>query len=348
MVDWRLAEQIARTVAGQPHDPLAIAADLAALSDDSERLVSGYTGLAAAGPLPRAERLGRREWIAANVASLRPVLDPVVSGLGGGLGPLGGPLRSGAGVVLGAEVGLLLGAMAQRVLGQYDLVLLDADAPTRLLYVEPNLGEAARSFAADPDEFAHWVALHEVTHALQFGAVPWLRGHLAGLLRELLGSLEVRVDASGLARLPGRDDLRALAGAVRSGDVMSLVAGQGRTELMASLQATMVVVEGYAEHVMDVVGAEVLPSLAELRAALERRRASQPALARLLTRLMGLDLKLRQYEQGKRFCDAVAAEGGISALNRVWAGPEALPTLAELDDPRAWADRTRVPSVTSP
>lgn len=347
MIDWRIAEQIARTVAGSPASSGGIDADLAALSEASERLVSGYTGLVATAPLPRAERLDRPAWIAANVASLRPTLDPAVADLGAGMGVLAGPLRAGAGLVIGAEVGVLLGAMAQRVLGQYDIALLDPAAPTRLLYVEPNLGEAVRTFAADPDEFAHWVALHEVTHALQFGAVPWLRDHLAGLLRSLLASLSVSVDPARLARLPGRDDVRSLAAAVRSGEVVRFVAGSDRADLLAAMQATMAVIEGYAEHVMDVVGAEVLPSLEDLRAALTRRRASQPPLARLLTRLLGLDLKLRQYEQGKRFCDAVAAEAGIAGLNGVWAAPDALPTLAEIDRPAAWIERTRVPAVTS-
>jgi len=53
-----------------------------------------------------------------------------------------------------------------------------------------------------------------------------------------------------------------------------------------------------------------------------------------------MDLKLKQYQQGKAFCDAVVARGGIAALNRAWTGPEALPTLPELDDPAAWLART--------
>jgi putative hydrolase len=100
------------------------------------------------------------------------------------------------------------------------------------------------------------------------------------------------------------------------------------------------VLEGYAEHVMDAVGAEVLPDLPGLRAALDRRRRDRSGLLRVLERLIGLDLKLRQYEQGKAFCDAVVARGGIAVLNRVWAAPEALPTLAELDDAGAWIART--------
>jgi putative hydrolase len=134
--------------------------------------------------------------------------------------------------------------------------------------------------------------------------------------------------------------VRALIEAVREGGVTALVVGPGRKALLDRMQATMAVLEGYAEHVMDAVGADLLPDLPKLRAALNRRRRDRSGLLRVLERLIGLDLKLRQYEQGKAFCDGVVARGGIAALNRVWRAPEALPTLRELDDPAAWLERT--------
>jgi putative hydrolase len=106
------------------------------------------------------------------------------------------------------------------------------------------------------------------------------------------------------------------------------------------MQATMALVEGHAEHVMDAAGAEVLPSLPKLRAAMGERRREGSVPARLLAKLLGLDAKLRQYEQGKAFCDGVVERVGIEGLNRAWSDPAQLPTLAELDDPQAWVDRT--------
>jgi coenzyme F420 biosynthesis associated uncharacterized protein len=190
------------------------------------------------------------------------------------------------------------------------------------------------------------VALHEVTHALQFAGVPWLRAHLASLIRELLASIEVSMDATRLLRLPSSRDLRTLVEAVRSGDLLTLVTRPEQRALIDRIQATMAVVEGHAEHVMDAVGAELLPSLPRLRAALEHRRASRSGPARLLSKLLGIELKLRQYETGKRFCDAVVEQGGVAALNRVWTSPDALPSPAELDAPAAWLARTSVPIVT--
>ena len=346
MIDWGLAQQIAVLVAGEGTNGAGAPARLEALpaaAAESEQLVSAYTGLHPPGALPRPEALNRRDWIEANVSSLRPLLEPLAGRMGSELGPLTGPVRAAAGVLMAAEVGVLFGYMARHVLGQYELVLLDTEVPARLLFVAPNLEEAVRSLEVEPRELLRWVALHETTHALQFEGVPWLRGHLSGIVRELLESLELSIDAGRLLRLPTGADLRALVDAVREGDLLSLVADEEQRALLDRAQAAMAVVEGYAEHVMDAVGAGLLPSLPQLRAGLERRRATRSAASRWLARLLGLELKLRQYRLGKSFCDAVVAAGGMDALNAVWARPEALPTLAELEDPRAWIARTSGP-----
>ncbi|MGI8512487.1 MAG: zinc-dependent metalloprotease, partial [Solirubrobacteraceae bacterium] len=292
------------------------------------------------------EVLSRREWAEANLASMRPLLDPLTERLGDGLGPAAASMRAGAGVLLAAELGAVVGYLGQRVLGQYELALLDPGVAPRLLFVGPNLDDAARKLEVDEHEFLRWVALHEVTHAVQFGGVSWLRDHMGTLLRDVLDSVDVSIDPARLLRLPSRDDVRALVDAVGSGDLLSMVATPRQLETIDRVQAAMAVIEGHAEHVMDAVGADVLPSLPALRAAMDRRRSSASGPARLLGRLLGLELKMRQYEQGKRFCDAVVDAGGVAALNRVWAAPAGLPTLAELDDPAAWIARTRVPTVT--
>ena len=116
-----------------------------------------------------------------------------------------------------------------------------------------------------------------------------------------------------------------------------------RRETLDRVQAVMAVIEGHAEHVMDAVAPDLVPSLPKLRESLDRRRRSQSGLSRLVARLLGLDLKLRQYEQGKRFCDGVVAKGGVEALHHVFSGPEALPSLAELTDPESWLERTATP-----
>jgi coenzyme F420 biosynthesis associated uncharacterized protein len=240
-------------------------------------------------------------------------------------------------------VGVVLGYLAQRVLGQYELVLLDEaveNRPPRLLFVLPNLGQAVHSFDADEREFMTWVTLHEVTHAVQFAGVPWLHAHVAGLVQELLASAEVRIDAPRKLRVPSREEVSEIMAALRKGDLISIVTNKAERETLDRVQAVMAVIEGHAEHVMDAVAPDLVPSLPKLRAGIDKRRRSQSGLSRLLARLLGMDLKLRQYEQGKKFCDAIVAEAGVEALHHVFSGPEALPTMRELSDPRAWLERT--------
>jgi coenzyme F420 biosynthesis associated uncharacterized protein len=347
VIDWRTAERIAGFVAGAPPAPPELARQLPELAAESERHVVDYTGLSPAGPLPPPEAVDRRGWIEANLISMRPVLDPLSERIGEGFGVLAGPLRATTEVMLAAQVGALTGFLAQRVLGQFELTVLDPGGPTRLLFVTPNLDQATRTLGADRDELLAWVAFHEVTHAVQFTSVPWLREHMATTVRSLLDSVEVQVDPARLMRMPSAQDVRALVAAVREGELITLIAGRERREIIDSLQATMAVIEGYAEHVMDAVGEQVLPSVRQLRSGLDQRRRMRPFLLQVLERLLGLELKLRQYEEGKRFCDSVVAEGGLPALNRVWDSPESLPTLEELRDPPRWVKRTSLTTAAS-
>jgi coenzyme F420 biosynthesis associated uncharacterized protein len=345
MIDWGLARRVAGYVSPDAA-PVKLPGDLQALASEAEGLVSGYTGLTPAAPLPAAEAIDRGQWIDANLASMRELMGPVFEKAQSGL-PASGIVRSGMGSLLGAQVGALTGYLSGRVLGQYDLVLMDADSPTRLLLVAPNLDKAAAELGADREDLLTWVTLHEVTHALQFTGVPWLRGHLAGLLRLLLDSMDVSFDVGRALKLPSAEDLRALVDTLRKGDLMSLVASPEQRDLLDRIQATMAVLEGHAEHVMDATGAELLPALPRLRSSLDARRENQNVITQLVNRLLGLDLKLRQYVVGKRFIDAIVEARGPEVQTALFASPSAFPTLSELSDPNSWLGRVNVPSVTS-
>jgi coenzyme F420 biosynthesis associated uncharacterized protein len=344
----RIANSIARSKTADASSDIAGSApplpgDLAAICADAEARVVAYTGLRPAAPLPAPESLARAGWIAANVESMGALLDPLGDQLPGG-GMLGGATRAVAGAVMSVEAGALTGYLSQRVLGQYEFALVDPEAPARLLFVAPNIAAAARRLDADPEQLLTWIAFHEVTHGVQFAGVAWLRPYLAGLLRELLASLELKVDPRALLRLPSLDDTRGLVAALKRDGLAGALAGGARRDLLDRVQAVMGVIEGHAEHVMDVVGAAALPSLAELRIALDRRRRERPPLLALLERLIGLEAKMRQYEDGKRFCDAVAAARGPEGLHRVFDDARQLPTLDELHDPDGWMQRVDVAS----
>ena len=335
------------------------------LAYDFARRVSTYSGLELPSELPALEAVDRPTWIAANLKSMRPLLGTLTENIGKGTGPLSGPMRSASGFLLGAQVGALTGMLSQRVLGQYDLALLDATVPPRLLLLAPNLAITARELSLDRDELVLWVTIHEITHAVQFSGAPWLRDHLGGLLKELIDGLQVTVSgnsgasgngagdgeeqdpadsAEGRGRwptLPDPAELRGMVERARRGDLLRLTLGEDRWALVERMQAVMSLIEGHAEHTMDAIGADVLPSLPRLRSAMNHRRAARGLPWRVLERLMGLELKLRQYEVGRRFCDAVVAEGGPEALACAWTGPEALPSTAELQAPELWLARTQ-------
>jgi coenzyme F420 biosynthesis associated uncharacterized protein len=341
VIDWIVVEWIAGRMAGNGHAP-SPEIDLVPITADAEQRVVAYTGLTPTGPLPPPEGLSRKEWVATNIASTRALIDPMLERMSERLGPVKPAAELWLGVTGSTEVGVLIGYLAQRVLGQYEFVLLkehaDGRAP-RLLFVLPNLGAAVKRFEADEREFVTWVALHEVTHAVQFGGVPWLQDHLAGLIRELMDSAEARMAAGRRLHLPSRATLERVGRAVLKADVIGMVASEPERAAIDRAQAVMAVIEGHAEHVMDAVAPELLPSLPDLRRALDERRKVQSPLGRLVSRLLGMEMKLKQYERGKIFCDEIARVGGGAALRHLFSAPEALPTPAEVEDPAAWLRR---------
>jgi coenzyme F420 biosynthesis associated uncharacterized protein len=362
VIDWNIVSRIATLVAGSEPEAEFSRLDPLEIAKDAERRIVAYTQMVPATTLPAPELLTRSGWIAANVRSMRPIFDAIDARLGAQQGIFGKPGRAITGGVLSLQIGGLTGYLSQRVFGQYDTPMLlpaaaaAAAAPPapaaperapRLLLVAPNLALSAERLELDIDDLLRWVTLHEVTHAVQFTAVPWLRGYLAAGLGEIFDSLEVKVSAASALRLPRTDDLRELVAVVRRGELVTFVIGRERRALLGRMQATMAVIEGHAEHVMDAVGADFIPSQAALRTALERRRAARSTPLRTIERIIGIELKMRQYRDGKRFCDWVVERGGIAALNRVWEAPAMLPSAEELRDPDLWLKRTDVLSRTS-
>jgi coenzyme F420 biosynthesis associated uncharacterized protein len=349
MVDWTLARQVARFAAGSGAGPSLGDPDFPARVASTERHLTDYTGLSPAGAIPAPETVRRAEWADVNVGSMATMLDPVTDRLGNrfqGAGPFAAPLRAATGATVAAEIGLVVGYMSQRVLGQYELSLLEPERPARLLFVEPNLAKAIRDLDVDRDSFLSWIVLHELTHVLQFQGVPWLRDHLGSLMREYLATVEVRIERGAAGGLPALPNISKLIETFRDGGLVALVQTHEQRALMDRVQATMSVIEGYSEHVMDAVGESVLPSYIGLRDAMERRRRSRSAPERVLQRLLGFEMKMRQYEQGKQFCDAIVSAHGMATLNRVWEAPGSLPTGVELDQPETWVERIdRLPAA---
>jgi coenzyme F420 biosynthesis associated uncharacterized protein len=388
VIDWGTAQRVGELVAGSPPFGGVRSASVEPLTREFAGKVGAYSGLSSSTELPSLELVDRPGWIAANLKSMRPLLAPITEPLEDGKGLFSGPLRSVSGLLMGVQVGALTGMLSQRVLGQYDLALLDESVTPRLLLLAPNLAQAAQALGVDRDELVLWVSIHEITHAVQFSGAPWLREYLGGILKELIEGLQVTItgrsaegdsssdeattagDAANgkrngwtpsMPKLPDATELRDMVERARRGELLRLTLGEDRWQLVERMQAAMSLIEGHAEHVMDEIGAEVLPSLPRLRAAMNHRRENRGLPWRVLERLLGLELKMRQYETGRRFCDAVVEAGGPQALALAWTGPESLPTPAELEQPSLWiarvpgadavklaiSGRTHVPPVTN-
>ena len=348
LIDWSLALRLGRRLAGDADSMLDEAA-VRATSGDALAMALDYTTLVPASPVPEVEVVARGEWIESNLTELMKLLTPVEERLSSELGlpgPLGAVGRKALSAAAGAEAGAVVGYASKRVLGQYQVSLRADAGDPRMLLVGANLSEAAAKLEVKPEPFLLWVLVHEQTHSIQFGSVPWLREHLAGLVSELLESASGGLDLGaiiGRARGLVTPDPRAGLRRILDGELTRIFAGEAQGEVINHMAAVMAVIEGYAEHVMDEASVDV-PELAVMRERMDARRAKRTGLADMIARVLGMGAKLRQYELGKRWCDAVVAEAGIEGLDRVWETPDALPTLAELDDAQAWIRRVLTPA----
>jgi coenzyme F420 biosynthesis associated uncharacterized protein len=344
LVDWSLAERLAFAFAGTGPEWDGSEEELRSESDRAARLVRHYTGLRPKGRLPEAELVDRTEWAKVNLESFEHLsarveehLEERVSGPNNG--PVSGIQRTIVRTATGAEVGLAVGYLSQRVIGQYDVALIGPARAPRLLFVGPNLSAARARLEVDRDLFLRWIALHETTHAVHFASVPWLRDHIGGIAEELFEKAAVEVKPSEILGKLARLNPRELLRSVKSGELAKLLLPEDQRRLIDRLTATMTLVEGYAEHVMDAVGDRLDPGYTDLRRALDRDRERRGVLDSIVARVLGLEMKLAQYRRGKAFADEVVRSHGIRTLNRAWSGPECLPAAEELDSPEEWVER---------
>jgi coenzyme F420 biosynthesis associated uncharacterized protein len=348
VIAWDLAQRVAVRFSG--HEPFADSYHYAALGPDfdeltaiAEQRVAETTGLVSAAGAARARVADRPAWIAANLASFQRLLRPLTDRLGERMGA--GPLAPVAQRIAGAEVGALLGWMSTRVLGQYDLLVAEDEDPEDqdiVYYVGPNVLALEKRFAFPPREFRLWLALHEVTHRAQFTGIPWLRTHYLSLVDEVMGAVDP--DPKRFLAAVGRvaDDIREGRNPLDEGGLAAVLATPEQRLALDRVAGLMSLLEGHGDVTMDRAGADQIPSAARFGRVLRQRRQQANGLARLLQRLLGLEAKLAQYEQGERFIAAIEAVGGPSALDTVWEDPARLPTLAEIRDPDSWLARIRL------
>jgi coenzyme F420 biosynthesis associated uncharacterized protein len=374
MIDWDVAISTGVRFARQgPQvslaDARAVVAELRGLTAVVQQPVRELTGLTSQGAVGPVAVVDRPGWIRANVGGFRVVLEPLAEKLaersrsvpaaGSVLGTIGSRAT-------GMQAGLVLAYLSSRVLGQYELFLPPGEGEPvgnganangnggsangnsanasgagvgRLTLVAPNIVMIERELGVDPHDFRRWVCLHEETHRVQFTSVPWLRGYVQGMMTEFLLASDLDTSAI-LDRM--RSAASAVADAVRGGEGESLVEAMqtpAQRALLDKLTAVMTLVEGHGDYVMDAVGPQVVPSVADIREKFSNRRGSTSRPEQFLRRILGIDMKMKQYEQGSRFVSTVVEEAGMAGFNKVWTSPETLPTRAELANPREWLER---------
>jgi len=365
MIDWDLAISTGVRFARQgPQvslaDARAVVAELRGLTavvQQPVREVTGLTSQAAAGPVAVVDRPG---WIRANVGGFRVVLEPLAEKLSersNAVPAAGSVLGTVGSRVTGMQAGLILAYLSARVLGQYELFLPPGEGSTggngtspngsatagpsvgRLTLVAPNIVMVERELGVDPHDFRRWVCLHEETHRVQFTSVPWLREYVQSMMTEFLLASDLDPGAI-LERL--RAAAGAVAGAVRGSDSESLMEAMqspAQKALLDKLTAVMTLVEGHGDYVMDAVGPQVVPSVEQIRERFNARRGSTGRVEQILRRILGIDLKMRQYAEGSKFVRTVVEEAGMAGFNKVWTSPETLPTRGELSRPADWLAR---------
>jgi coenzyme F420 biosynthesis associated uncharacterized protein len=349
LISWETATSVATRIA-RHQEPLTFAeravleAEFNQVTAEAEELVAAETGLRSLAGPARARVADRPQWVRANVASFQRLLRPVTDKLGAQLeqNPVWSPMPASASRRLtGAQVGLVLGWMSTRVLGQYDQLLIEEEQPEDqdlVYYLGPNVVSIERRYGFPPREFRLWLALHEVTHRAQFTGVPWMRDHFLALVGKTLEGIDPDPKQLLAAVRRSFDEIRAGHNPLNEGGLLTVIAGPEQRAAIQEIGGLMSLLEGHGDITMDRAGAGRVPHAEWFSRVLKERRR-QRGLTKLVSVLVGMDAKLRQYEQGERFIEAVEALGGRRLLDKVWQGPEWLPSWTEIRQPADWVAR---------
>ena len=356
-VNWELARQVGIASASfGTEDPAPTDEDRRGFDEAvrvAELQVAGFTGLEAPPDIARVEAVRRGQWVQANIEGLRALLEPAATKIGDAIASAqreAMPEQAQAGVaqllgqlsplLLGAQVGTVLGTLAQQVLGQYDIAVPRPDGAGALLFVVPNIARFERDWSLDPTEFRTWIAIHEVTHRFEF-ARPWALTRFRELIDDFTSTLTLDLDElqQRLASLdPSNPEgmQEMLAG---QENLFGAVMDDEQRLKLGRIQAFMTAAEGYGDHVMHALGAQMLPSYARIDEAMRRYRETEQ-VDPVFERLLGIEVKREQYRLGRAFCDTVVEQTDETTLARMWDSAEALPSMPELEEPRLWLARS--------
>jgi coenzyme F420 biosynthesis associated uncharacterized protein len=333
-VDWELAVATAvRLVRPGPvigkDEADHVVGRLRELAPQAEVHVRELTGLGQGLPLLPGEVVDRPAWVRAAAQGLAALTAP-------GMPRQAGAMASILAGTAGVQAGVVMAFLSSRVLGQYDPFSPQDQLAGRLLLVAPNIVGAQQALDVPADDFRMWVCLHECTHRLQFTGVPWLRKYFSDQVTTLLSTMDDD-------RAPLPEVIRDFRHKLRAGDgpigLIELIQSPQQKIVLDRLIALSTLLEGHADHVMDAVGPAVVPSVGTIRSRFTARRKGGGLLDRVLRTLLGVDAKVRQYEEGAAFTEYVVQRVGMDGFNAIWTSAETLPTRAEIAEPMTWLRR---------
>jgi coenzyme F420 biosynthesis associated uncharacterized protein len=351
MVDWAKAREIAVLVAQSEISAAgagtAVQGEFEAMLKRSEELVREYSRLDTKDPIGPLLVFDRPDWIDANLASFKLIFEPLAESYAKTLKRLEEqrkrPLRTGKRFTQGlltAQLGMVIGYLARSVLGQFDLGLPRPADGGKLYIVYPNLLKAEGRMRLEPEDFRLWITLHEVTHAFEFAANPWIREYLGSMMESYFKSVSLRLEEMGMRMRPQElRDSQKLNEIINKGGLVSVVHSPEQREILSRIQAFMSLVEGYSNLIMDLVGKDIIPSFKEMSSAFRHRRDAKSGAERFIERMLGFDLKLQQYQVGELFCKEVAEKKDLDFLNLAWKREENLPSGEEIHHAFQWIER---------
>lgn len=344
-VDWRLAERVAKKVGG--HEPFLdsyhyrnLAPELTELTAQAEELVAAETGLKSNAGAARARVATRAQWVDANVASFQRLLRPVTAKMAEQVS--NSWLAPVTQRVSGTEMGAVMGWMSTRVLGQYDLLIIEDDRPEdqdMVYYVGPNVMAIEHKHGFDTHQFRLWLALHETTHRAQFTGIEWLRPHFLSLVQEALNAAEPDLEHFKAVAKQVLEARRRGEDLLADGGLPALLATPEQKVVLERIGGMMSLLEGHGDITMDRAGASHIPDASRFARVLRHRRNSAKGVSKLIQRIIGIEAKLNQYAAGEAFIETVEFRGGPELLNQVWESAERLPTMTEIRNPQQWIDR---------
>ena len=347
-VNVEIAMQVATSLATQEGDPAPDPDRGRLLSDavrDAELMLAGYTRLPVEDPA--AIRLvGRAEWARSTLDAWAWLFEHLAQKFTAGAAeqeeaPAGmaAAMAQVAPLLIGIQVGTLVGQIAQDVVGRYDYPI-PRDDDGRLVFVDPNLDHLAAEYDFDRDAFLRWLALGAAARHLVVVHAPWIARYWRSLVTEVVDAMEIDVGElqSRMMDLQSQGPA-ALQEGMGAGLALPLVPTDRHQRALARLRSFIAALEGYAHYSVTAVADAFAGPTSQIEEGVARHRLEANDGAAMLETLLGVSFDRDLEAAGATFCAAVVKLKGIAALNSIWDAPDNLPSYAEIKDPFAWMER---------